>query len=445
MGVNLSYFLDDKGFARPTAPIAGEGPTWLSGLVVLTGGDGRERMFANYVKIRNQLEVYQHGLAEFRPESRRFEKVAQFPDPGVHPGDYPSGHPFLYRDQGVEYIYYANPYPLIRVPADPEQLKDPLSFESFTCLRPGTTRAQQQLDRGPEGSLQYAWKRNAQVLPQEPQNKLINAGRIKPQEALIHLRDADLGKTVLAHGGSVYWNAFRGRWVMIAVESFGSSSYLGEVWYAEADSPLGPWVYARKIVTHDKYSFYNPKQHPMFDKENGRIIYFEGTYTTTFSGNPNPTPRYDYNQVMYRLDLSDRRLALPVAIYEIPGGRGTIRLVARQGLSPTDRYRVAFFAPDRPGIGTVPVYEQVDATGRLTLRVGNGDRPSDRTVPEPIFFILPDDRSGQGGATVRLYEHPYEVGGPTYTLQGPGTAVGASSVARVIGRVWRNPVRSLRW
>ena len=72
---------------------------------------------------------------------------------------------------------------------------------------------------------------------------------------------------------------------MIAVESFGSSSFLGEVWFAEADTPLGPWVYARKIVTHEKYSFYNPKQHPMFDKENGRIIYFEGTYTTMFSGN----------------------------------------------------------------------------------------------------------------------------------------------------------------
>ena len=41
---------------------------------------------------------------------------------------------------------------------------------------------------------------------------------------------------------------------------------LGEIWYAEADTPLGPWVYARKIVTHEKYSFYNPRHHPMFDQ-----------------------------------------------------------------------------------------------------------------------------------------------------------------------------------
>ena len=33
----------------------------------------------------------------------------------------------------------------------------------------------------------------------------------------------------------------------------------------------------------------------------GRIIHFEGTYTYDFSGNPDKTPRYNYNQVLYRL------------------------------------------------------------------------------------------------------------------------------------------------
>jgi hypothetical protein len=49
---------------------------------------------------------------------------------------------------------------------------------------------------------------------------------------------------------------------------------------------------------------YNPKQHPYFEEEDGRIIYFEGTYAETFSGNPVPTPLYDYNQMMFRLDLA---------------------------------------------------------------------------------------------------------------------------------------------
>ena len=94
---------------------------------------------------------------------------------------------------------------------------------------------------------------------------------------------------------------------MIFTESFGSSR-LGEVWYAEADQPEGPWRTAVKIVTHESYTFYNPVHRPFFDQDDGRLIYFEGTYTHTFSGNPNPTPRYDYNQIMYRLDLSDKRL-----------------------------------------------------------------------------------------------------------------------------------------
>src|SRR5262249_10300175 len=62
---------------------------------------------------------------------------------------------------------------------------------------------------------------------------------------------------------------------------------------------------------------YNPKQHPYFDQEGGRFIYFEGTYSHTFSGNEHPTPRYDYNQIMYRLDLADERLR-PVAGAHLP-------------------------------------------------------------------------------------------------------------------------------
>ena len=383
VGINLSYFLDDQGFARPTAPMPGAGPTWISGLVVLKDRDGRERMFAVYAKIRKVLEVYERGLAEFDPKTQRFEKIAQFPEGSKYVGEFPDGHPFLYQDHGVDYVYYANPYPLVRVPADPEQLKKAASWEAYSCLKPGTRLAQQQFDRTADGALHYGWKPNTQLVRQDQQTKLVASKRIKPEETLLNLRDIDSGKAVVAHGGSVYWNPYRQRWVMITVESYGSTSRLGELWYAEADTPLGPWVYARKVVTHDKYSFYNPKQHPMFDKDGGRIIFFEGTYTTTFSGNPDPTPRYDYNQVMYQLDLSDQRLALPVAIYEGPSGPGTgTRLVTKA--SPADRAAtppctVTFFAPDRPGIAWRPVYEQYDATRGQSLNVSAGDRPDGGT------------------------------------------------------------------
>ena len=103
---------------------------------------------------------------------------------------------------------------------------------------------------------------------------------------------------------------------MIASEVLGAT-VLGEIWYAEADRPEGPWVQARKIITHankpgDAHDFYNPTQHPFFDRDGGRVIYLEGTYVNTFSGNPHPTPYYEYNQIMYRLDLSDPQLKLAV-------------------------------------------------------------------------------------------------------------------------------------
>jgi hypothetical protein len=95
---------------------------------------------------------------------------------------------------------------------------------------------------------------------------------------------------------------------MIGVESFGDS-FLGEVWFSEAPNPEGPWTDAVKVATHDRgsngdYTFYNPTSHPFFDEHGGRYVYFEGTYANTFSGNPNSTPLYDYNQMMYRLDLA---------------------------------------------------------------------------------------------------------------------------------------------
>ena len=159
---------------------------------------------------------------------------------------------------------------------------------------------------------------------------------------------------------------------MIAVEVFGSS-FLGEVWYAEADTPLGPWVYARKIVTHDDYSFYNPKQHPLFDQEDGRILFFEGTYTSTFSGNKDPTPRYDYNQVMYQLDLADHRLALPVAIYAVMSASSRVRLDPATAMPEHGASReIAFFAPDRPGLASVPVRESRDGNGDQRLIVAGG-------------------------------------------------------------------------
>ena len=123
------------------------------------------------------------------------------------------------------------------------------------------------------------------------------------------LHDAATGKPLRIGGSTIAWNDHRKKWTMVAVETGGSSSFLGEVWYAEANQPEGPWSGAVKIVTHDRYSFYNPTQQPFFTQAGGRYVYFQGTYSATFSRDEkDATPRYDYNQIMYRLDVDDPRL-----------------------------------------------------------------------------------------------------------------------------------------
>src|SRR5690606_15074599 len=136
------------------------------------------------------------------------------------------------------------------------------------------------------------------------EKELIDAGLMKAEEARFQPIDVESGKVIQIHHGSIRRNPWRERWVLIASQ-IGGSSFLGETWYAEARTPVGPWKKARKIITHDRYDFYNPVHHDFLDEEGGRIIYLEGTYANTFSGNPEATPRYDYNQVMYRVDLGD--------------------------------------------------------------------------------------------------------------------------------------------
>jgi len=311
-GIELQYFTDAKGFAREMARLTDKGPTWLTTAATLPDKTGRERLVGSYVKVQPPLKVMARGLAIFDDSAEKFEHLCEI---DMKAPVFPQGPSFVHAEDGVKHVYFAHPFPVVRVRATLDDFQRADAFESFTCLKDGTRREEMeldrdQLDRDERGRLRYAWRKNTPALRQDDEAKLIAAGTIKADEARWQLRERGTDNPVRAHAGSVYWNAYRGRWVMIAVEQ-GGTSLLGEIWFAEADAPLGPWEDAVKVVTHDRYSFYNPKQHPMFDKDGGRFIYFEGTYTHTFSGNRDATPRYDYNQVMYKLDLASPRLGLP--------------------------------------------------------------------------------------------------------------------------------------
>jgi hypothetical protein len=432
-GVDLEYFVDKTGFARPMVSVAGKGPTWLSGLFTLRDKSGQERLFAGFVKVRGELDVYARGLVEFNDKQERFEKVADFP---LDSPAYPQGHTFSRGDKCQDYIYFGNPYPLIRVPARVEDVRRPASYEAFTCLKQGSRLDRPRLDRAADGQLRYGWKHNTPPVGPSDQPKLIKRGLLKPGEALLALQDADTGKPVVTSSGSVFWNAYRQRWVLIAVQLFGTS-VLGEVWYAEADTPLGPWAYARKVASHDHYSFYNPKQHPYFDQAGGRLIYFEGTYSHTFSGNPEATPRYDYNQLMYRLDLADPRLVLPVPAYQMADGPVPYRFATARHVNNRQRPKqIAFFALDRPREGTVPVYEQKTGKDSWALEAGGAAKGR-----QPLFFVLPAELKKPPATAVPLYEFRHEDGRQrAYCTDRTWSEPGFRRREQPICLVWRNPM-----
>jgi len=128
---------------------------------------------------------------------------------------------------------------------------------------------------------------------------------LKPQATLVSASD---GAAVKPHSGSIAWNEYRGRWVTVFMEAFGKPSAFGEIWYAEAPAPTGPWGKAVKVLSHRNYTFYNPRLHPELTPAKSPVLLFEGTHSQTFADHPVPTPRYDYNQVLYRLDLDNAAL-----------------------------------------------------------------------------------------------------------------------------------------
>jgi hypothetical protein len=324
VGVDLKYFtrLSD-GFAREMAPLPVKGLVWIDGIMTLADDSGRERMIAHASNMESLAKRLGRYLIIYNDSKDAFETLKQIDNDALLS---PAGHPFRVTNSEGDYFYFPTPYPCVRVRATWDAVTDVTQYEAYTPLKPGSRydKKNPQLERDAGGKLVVAWKKNTAAVTPAELKELADAKLVKREELPFRLQDADTGKPIRLHGSSVYYNDYRKRWIMIGVETMGASM-LGEIWYAEAGQPEGPWVDARKIITHDRVAaaglgerhegmdFYNPKQHPFFDQQGGRIIYFEGTYTNMFAGNPVQTPRYEYNQVMYRLDLADPRLKLPAA------------------------------------------------------------------------------------------------------------------------------------
>ena len=257
--LRFDYFRDGSGHPRGVARMPGSGPTWISGYVSLSDRSGRDRLVATYVKIQPPLTAYEAGLCVWDDEAARFERhriLWERSDDDPKLPLVPDGHPAFWTDEGGnEWILFGDPFPRLKCPATFEAWEDPSQWQPID--------------------------------PQKSVTALDGSSEIEP------------------HRGSIAWNAYRGKWVTVFTQMRGGPSLLGEIWYAEADTPTGPWANAVKVVTHDNYTFYNPRLHPELTPSDSPILLFEGTYTMQFADHAAPTPRHDYNQIMYRIDLDD--------------------------------------------------------------------------------------------------------------------------------------------
>jgi hypothetical protein len=311
----------------------------------------------------------------------------------------------------------------LRIQAQWDDAVDPNRYEVLTAL-----------DRTSEAG----WIKFGDLIASQSSTKTAIIEKLEKEAKGVRVYDVESGKTISPHNGSVYFNAYRQKWIGIFVQQFGKPSNLGEVWYAEADTPVGPWAYVRKIVTHNKYSFYNPKQHPFFDQEGGRIIYFEGTYSHTFSGPAEAaTPRYDYNQIMYRLNLADPRLALPAAVYEVIDKHSRREYLLFDGVEEAGKWNdvesVAFHAvePGRQSSRLVPIY--AGKAGLTTKRPGESVRPL-------FYAVSKGETADDNEAIVPLYEYRHgETGRRRYSADSALRQNGWIRTAHPLCRVWKAP------
>ena len=311
-GVDLDYFTDGKGLAKETARMPGKGPTWLTALVPLTDAAGRERLYASYVKVEPPLKVYARGLAVFDDDKEEFEELSDW---DMQAPAFPSGHAFRRTENGVDWIYFANPYPLTRVQASPDHfrrggLRDvhlltgrvaprrpdpgprrqgpaPLRLaEERPCRRPGGTGQahRRRQDEAGGGAASAARPRHGQA-DLRPRG----IGLLERLPEALGDDNRPAGGDVVPRRGLVRGGQRAGRAVGLR----------------------GEGRHARPL------QLLQPETGPNIRSSSSKPSSSRGRTATRFPATPTRRRRYDYNHVLYQLDLSDPRLAVPTPVYDM--------------------------------------------------------------------------------------------------------------------------------
>ena len=260
----------------------------------------------NFVATTN-FATAARGVQRFAPSS---SKLPSESDPSA-PSD----------DDG--YFYLTMSFVYMRVPE--HQLANLSAYEAFTPLLANSSLEQPVLD--PAG---WGWKQGAVPVLQSDEAKLIALGVLPPSEAHFQVRDVTSGHTLGVGIGTVNYNEALGQYLLIT--EYSSTDRRGAIFAGVSSSLTGPWTYVTPVLSHDVTgaSCYNPLHMPWMDEEGGRFIYVACSYTAMWSdkNNPNsqwytcltgvdsyqncatPVPRYEYNNMVYRLDVTLLKSAL---------------------------------------------------------------------------------------------------------------------------------------
>ncbi len=335
-GVDLEYLVDPStGLPRPMAPTPHEGRTTLGGAAVVDDG-GVDRTIAFYTNTDAAGVVTERGVMVLD------QALATF----VIDTPWLSTRPAVGINLPLSRHGYAYVEEYMRFPATLAAAREPFrNWELLSPLLPDGS-----IDRWPDGDERWDWR---------PMLDGESPGEIGGDTLVDLVTSAEIEP----HDGTVAWSPWRHRWQRIYTET-GGTSLFGEMWYAEADTPYGPWMFTTKVATSTAQSSYRPFLHPELSGD-GRKVLFEATFSSRLTTST-PTPRYDFNQLMYQVDLEDARMVLPTPVYEVGD-----RLATLADLRETDPEPViAFYAPDRPLPDTLPVWRDGPACDGGALRVG---------------------------------------------------------------------------
>ncbi len=262
LALPFDYYREAKGKPRNVIDIESPGPVWVGGCTCLPDQAGKDHLVCTYSKIKGFLSPVEVGLADWNDSTGNWKvtRVLWSKDQSEKMPLAPNNHSALWTDpDGKKWVYFGDGLPRFRCPATFEGWQDTTTWQ-----------------------------------------------KVENPSSLVSATD---GSQVGIATGTFSYNPWRKRWVAIIQQKFGKPSSLGEIWYVEANTPAGPWGKAVKVVSHHNYTFYNPMLHPDLVPEGAKFLLFEGTYTAAFADHATPTPRYDYNQILYRLDLDDPALA----------------------------------------------------------------------------------------------------------------------------------------